>query len=140
MVIQFLNAKNIPLAKIHSQPVKVHREGVMKEGNVRKRDLDAHLSSLTIQKTGLMLTFMKAGDSLLKSFIKSSHISPFVLYETVTVEIRYRKICARWIPRMLTDEHKQKKVKKQLRIGYMDWWLSSMVRGSSSLCNVRTNV
>jgi hypothetical protein len=31
-----------------------------------------------------------------------------VLYETVTVQLRYRKICARCVPRMLTDEHMQK--------------------------------
>jgi hypothetical protein len=117
LVIKFLNTKNIPLAKIHRQPVEVYGEGVMKEGNVCKHDLDAHLSSLRIWKTGLMLMFVKTSDSLLKSFIKFSHISLFVLYETVTVQIRYRKICARRIPRMVTDEQKQMKWKKQLRIG-----------------------
>jgi oligoribonuclease (3'-5' exoribonuclease) len=35
------------------------------------------------------------------------YVSQTVLYELVTVQLRYRKICARWVPRMLTDEHKQ---------------------------------
>jgi hypothetical protein len=35
------------------------------------------------------------------------YVSRSVLYETVTVQFRHRKIDARWVPRMLTDEHKQ---------------------------------
>jgi hypothetical protein len=35
-VIRFLNAKNIRPAEIHRQLDKVHGEGVMNEGNVRK--------------------------------------------------------------------------------------------------------
>jgi hypothetical protein len=31
-----------------------------------------------------------------------------VLYKNVTVQLQYRTICARWVLRMLTDEHKQK--------------------------------
>jgi hypothetical protein len=38
------------------------------------------------------------------------HVSQSVLYKTATVQLQYRKICARWAPRMLTDEHKQKRV------------------------------
>ena len=29
-----------------------------------------------------------------------------VMYEIVTGHLQYRKICARWVPRMLTDTHK----------------------------------
>jgi hypothetical protein len=56
-----------------------------------------------------------------------------VLYETVTVQLRYRKMCARWVPNKLTDEH------NQLWIREMDWQPTSMTRGSSSLCNIWTN-
>lgn len=35
-VIQFLNAKNVCLAKIHRQNVEVHGEGSINKGNVRK--------------------------------------------------------------------------------------------------------
>jgi hypothetical protein len=36
-------------------------------------------------------------------------ISQSALYETVIVQLRYRKMCATWIPKMLTDEHKGKR-------------------------------
>jgi hypothetical protein len=55
-----------------------------------------------------MLTFVKTGDSLLMSFMKFSHMFRVVLYEIVTVQLQQRNICARWVPRILTDKHKQK--------------------------------
>lgn len=39
------------------------------------------------------------------------HVSLYVLREIVTVQLRYRNICVKWVPRILTDEH------VQLRIG-----------------------
>jgi hypothetical protein len=45
------------------------------------------------------------------------YVSRSGLYETVTVQLQYRKICTRWVSRMPTDEHKQKKGLEQLRIG-----------------------
>lgn len=42
------------------------------------------------------------------------HISRPTPYATVTVKLRYGKICSRWAPRVITDGHKQK-LKKQLR-------------------------
>ncbi|GFR18327.1 histone-lysine N-methyltransferase SETMAR [Trichonephila clavata] len=30
------------------------------------------------------------------------------LYEVVTVKLGYKKLCARWVPKMLTEEHKKK--------------------------------
>jgi hypothetical protein len=36
------------------------------------------------------------------------YASQSVLYETVTLQFQYKKISARWVPRMFTDEHKQK--------------------------------
>ncbi|GFR05332.1 uncharacterized protein TNCT_255141 [Trichonephila clavata] len=32
------------------------------------------------------------------------------LYELVTVKLGYRKLCARWVPKMLTEEHKKKRM------------------------------
>lgn len=36
-------------------------------------------------------------------FLQISHI---LLYETVSERLHYHKVCARWIPKMLTDKHK----------------------------------
>jgi hypothetical protein len=56
-----------------------------------------------------MLTFMKAGNSALMGFLKFSLIVlRTVLYKIVTVQLRYRTICARWVPRMLIEEDKWK--------------------------------
>ncbi|GFX55296.1 histone-lysine N-methyltransferase SETMAR [Trichonephila clavipes] len=49
---------------------------------------------------------------LLRNFISSqlsehfTNISRTVLYETVTGKLGYRKFCARWVPKMLTEIHK----------------------------------
>ncbi|GFQ98509.1 histone-lysine N-methyltransferase SETMAR [Trichonephila clavata] len=32
------------------------------------------------------------------------------LYEVVTVRLGYRKLCARWVPKMLTEENKKKRM------------------------------
>jgi histone-lysine N-methyltransferase SETMAR len=32
------------------------------------------------------------------------------LHETVTKRLGYRKLCARWVPKMLTDVHKKNRV------------------------------
>jgi hypothetical protein len=87
-VIRFLNAKNTHPAEIHRQLVEVYGEGVMNEGNVRKwccldngGRTDVHsearsgrpsLITEDLEDTGLMLTFVKIGDSPLMSFMKFS--------------------------------------------------------------------
>ena len=35
------------------------------------------------------------------------HISTTLLYGSVSRHLGYRKVCARWVPKMLTDEHKE---------------------------------
>jgi hypothetical protein len=45
------------------------------------------------------------------------NVSRSVLYEILRVQLRYRNICVRWVPRMLTDEHQQRKRKKHLWVG-----------------------
>ncbi|GFX58973.1 uncharacterized protein TNCV_806771 [Trichonephila clavipes] len=37
-------------------------------------------------------------------------VSMTTLYEVVTVKLGYRKLCARWVPKMLTEEHKKKRM------------------------------
>ncbi|GFX64754.1 uncharacterized protein TNCV_4682291 [Trichonephila clavipes] len=32
------------------------------------------------------------------------------LYEVVTAKLEYRKLCARWVPKMLTEDHKKKRM------------------------------
>ncbi|GFY51940.1 uncharacterized protein TNIN_299271 [Trichonephila inaurata madagascariensis] len=37
-------------------------------------------------------------------------VSMTTLYEVVIVMLGYRKLCARWVPKMLTEEHKKKRM------------------------------
>ncbi|GFV12114.1 HTH_48 domain-containing protein [Trichonephila clavipes] len=37
-------------------------------------------------------------------------VSRSVLYEIVSERLNYRKLCSRWVPKMLTDEHKTKRL------------------------------
>ncbi|GFV33246.1 uncharacterized protein TNCV_3949001 [Trichonephila clavipes] len=37
-------------------------------------------------------------------------VSMTTLYEVVIVKLGYRKLCARWVPKMLTEEHKKKRM------------------------------
>jgi CRISPR/Cas system-associated protein Csm6 len=46
------------------------------------------------------------------TFVKTvfPYISRSVLYENFTVQLGYRKFCATWVPRMLTEEHQVKEI------------------------------
>jgi hypothetical protein len=35
-------------------------------------------------------------------------VSKTTIHEAVTEKLGYRKLCARWVPKMLTDDHKMK--------------------------------
>jgi hypothetical protein len=103
-VIRFSNWKIIRPSEICRKLVEVYGEGVMNGGNVCERDEDARVSSPRISKTRVDAHVFEN-----RRFTIDEHLEVLLL--------RYRNVCARWVPRMLTDEHKQKKRKKQLRIG-----------------------
>jgi hypothetical protein len=46
-------------------------------------------------------------DSLQNCFLQ---ISRSLLHEVVTDHLGYRKICARWVPKKLTDQHKENRM------------------------------
>jgi histone-lysine N-methyltransferase SETMAR len=123
LVFRFLSTKNIRPTKIRCQLVEVYGEGVMNKGNVCKwcclfngGRADVHneaqsgrLSVITEDLKGRVDAHVcESGrftiDELHEVF---PYVSQSFLYETVIVQLQYRKICARWVPRMLTDEHKQ---------------------------------
>jgi len=37
-------------------------------------------------------------------------VSRSVIYDIVSEKLGYKNLCARWVPKMLTDEHKQKRL------------------------------
>ena len=60
-------------------------------------------------------------------------MSKTTIHETVTEELGYRKLCARWVPKMLTDDHKMKRMGSALkfltRYAQEDEFLDSIVTG-----------
>ena len=42
-------------------------------------------------------------------------VSKTTLHEAVTEKLGYRKLCARWVPKMLTDDHKTKRMGSALK-------------------------
>ncbi|GBM35103.1 hypothetical protein AVEN_15193-1 [Araneus ventricosus] len=69
-------------------------------------------------------------------------ISKTVLHEIVTNRLNYRKLCSRWVPKMLTDVHKTKGLSSALTFftRYSEEgndFLNKIVTGDeSSICHV----
>ena len=42
-------------------------------------------------------------------------VSKTTIHEAVTEKFGYRKLCARWVPKMLTDDHKTKRMSSGLK-------------------------
>jgi histone-lysine N-methyltransferase SETMAR len=42
-------------------------------------------------------------------------VSETTIREAVTEKLEYRKLCARWVPKMLTDDHKTKRMGSALK-------------------------
>ena len=42
-------------------------------------------------------------------------MSKTTIYEAVTEKLGYRKLCAHWVPKMLTDDHKKKRMDSALK-------------------------
>jgi len=73
--------------------------------------------------------------------IELHHIIPEVskttIHEAVTEKLGYRKLCARWVPKMLTDDHKTKQIGSALkfRTSYAkegDEFMDSIVTGDET--------
>jgi histone-lysine N-methyltransferase SETMAR len=68
------------------------------------------------------------------------HINPegskTIIHEAATDRLGYRKLCARWVPKMLTDDHKIKRMVRVLkfvtRYAQVDQFLDSIVIGDKT--------
>jgi hypothetical protein len=93
-VIRFFNWKIIRPAEIYRKLVEVYGESVMNGGNVPKRTPVCHHRGF--RRQGLMLTFMKTGDSLLMSDMK------FCYSDTETFVPDGFQECIHWRPTSVT--------------------------------------
>ena len=129
-VIRFLNAKSGRSAEIHKQIVAVYGN-VMKQQNVTKwcRELSEGRTGVHDgQRSGSPYLI---SDDLLQeiegeiranrpvTITELHHIIPDVskttIHEAVTEKLGYRKLWARWVPKLLTDDHKTKRMGSALK-------------------------
>jgi histone-lysine N-methyltransferase SETMAR len=67
----------------------------------------------------------------------NSGTSKTTIHEVLTEKLEYRKLCARWVPKMLTDDHKTKRTCSALKFltRYAqegDEFLNSIVTGNET--------
>ena len=129
-VIRFLNAKVERPAEIHKQIVAVYGN-VMKWQNVKKwcREFSEGRTDVhNEQRSGRPSLF---SDDIFQEIegeicanrrvtIRELHhiipeVSKTTIHEAVTEKLGYRKLCARWVPKMLTDDHKTKRMGSALK-------------------------
>ena len=125
-VIRFLTAKGLTAAEIHRQLTEVYGESVMSEGKVRQwcrsfkegrsnvHDEDRSGRPSVASENLVERIDVKIRENRRFTITELSEqfpeVSRTVLYELVTKELQYRKVCARWVPKMLTETHKQKRM------------------------------
>jgi len=123
-VIRFLNAKNMKLAEIHRQLCDVYGEHAMSslmvwrwvrlfnEGHENVHDdlrsgrpsvVNGHLVHAVEEKIREKRRFTTTSLSL-----HFPQISQSILHEIVSNKLKFRKVCACWVPKMLTKEHRLK--------------------------------
>ena len=63
-------------------------------------------------------------------------VSKTIIHEAVTEKLGHRKFCARWVPKMLTDDHETKRMDSALkfltRYAQEDEFLDSIVTGEET--------
>ena len=124
-VIRFLNAKGERPAEIHKQIVAVYGN-VMNRQNVTKwcREFSEGRTDVHDEQRSGRPSLIS--DDLLQEIegeiranrrvtIRELHhiipeVSKTTIHEAVTEKLGYRKLCARWVPKMLKDDHKRKRM------------------------------
>src|SRR5215469_4145370 len=122
-VIRFLNAKHVSPTEIHIQLVEVYGKNVMTKCSVFKwcKKFDEGRNSIcdesrsgrpkssTTDENILKIDGMIKEDRRLKirTISTALGISKSRVYEIVHGKLGYHKICARFVPKQLTDAHKE---------------------------------
>ena len=124
-VIRFLNAKGTKPIEIHRQLVEVYGESCMDIKNVRKwcREFESGRTAIHDEKrtgrpsisdeTVAKIERVMRQDrriTLDDLCISVPEVSRTTIYRVLTEKLNYRKVCARWVPRMLTEDHKRQRV------------------------------
>jgi len=154
-VIRFLNFKGKTPIEIHRELVSCYGAQCMDIKNVRKwcreftggrtnvhdepRAGRPSISDETVAKVEqLMLEDRRITVRELCDIIPD--VSTFTVHKILTETLAYHKVCARWVPRMLTDDNKQKRVDASRE--FLDQYeaegeefLDSIVTGDETWCH-----
>lgn len=126
-VIRFLNARGYNAAEIHRQLCETYGPTAMSEGKVRQwcREFregrsnvhDEERSGRPSVRTDDLAERVNAKVRENRRFtisdlsIEFPEVSKTTLFRIVTDTLGYRKLCARWVPKMLTSAHKDQRLK-----------------------------
>ena len=122
-VIHFLKARNVLPSEIRHQICQVYGDNAMSDGMFRKwvRMFDEGRENVHNVARSRRPCLVNADlvrkvnervrdDRRLTISDLSLHfplISRTLLYDIVSSHLGYRKVCARWVPKMITEEHKK---------------------------------
>ena len=122
-VIRFLNARNVPPSEIPHQIWQVYADNAMIDGMVRKWVRMFNEGRENVHDEARSGRPSLVNDDLVRKVneiardnrhftisdlsLHFPQISRTVLYDTVNSHLGYRKVCARCVPKMLTEEHQK---------------------------------
>ncbi|KAJ4438847.1 hypothetical protein ANN_14800 [Periplaneta americana] len=129
-VIKFFNAQSIALIEIHRQLCQVYGSNIMSKQMVRRwcrQFSEGRQSVHDEERSGRPSLINDDRLELVRQCIMedrrftitelSSHfpqISRSLLHEIVTKHLLFKKVCARWVPKNLTPEHKMQRLEAAL--------------------------
>ncbi|GFY25211.1 histone-lysine N-methyltransferase SETMAR [Trichonephila clavipes] len=121
-VIRFLTAKNVSAAEIHRQISDVYGPNAMSSSKVRKwvrafkdgRE-NVHDEPRSSQPSVITDDLVNAVDEKIREdrrftistlALEFPNVGRTTLHKVVSEKLKFIKLCARWVPRLLTEEHK----------------------------------
>lgn len=121
-VIRFLSAKGVKAAEIHREISVVYGENIMSDGMVQKwvrAFKDGRQNVHDEERSGRPSVITEVLEQKVDEKVRENRrftisllnaqfpqVSRSVVYEIVTERLNYRKLCSRWVPKMLTEVHK----------------------------------
>nr|XP_015914995.2 uncharacterized protein LOC107445167 [Parasteatoda tepidariorum] len=125
-VIRFLHAEGSNAAEIHRRVSKAYGEAFMSDSNAWKWSRNFDAGRTDVRDAGVQGRKSVSSDDLVqrvdqairgnRRFTNSKlselipKISRSALYTTVSKRLKYRKLCLRWVPKMLSDHHKTQRM------------------------------
>lgn len=125
-VIRFLTVKNCKPIEIYRQLCEVYGDNIITEGGVRQwvirfkngrtnvhdEDRSGRPSIVTDELVGKVDAKVRENRrfTITKLSLSFPQISRSLLHEIISEKLGYHKFCARWIPKILTEDHKNQRM------------------------------